>query len=1154
MQNSILTALSERILVIDGAMGTQLQARNLTAEDFGGAEYEGCNEYLTVTRPDVIEAVHRDYLAAGADIVESNTFGSTDIVLTEYGLQDQVFELNRQAVLIARRACAAFSTPDKPRWVAGSMGPTTRTISVTGGVTFDQLVQAFRGQTLGLLAGGVDLLLLETAQDTLNLKAAAEGIRLAFAECGQRVPLMISGTIEATGTMLAGQGVEALYTSLAHLEDSLGLISIGLNCATGPEFMTDHLRTLSQLACCHVSVYPNAGLPDENGHYAESPDSLATKLSRFVDEGWLNIVGGCCGTTPAHIAAIATMVTGKAPRRPSGMRRRVVAGIEVLVVEEDARPVLVGERTNVIGSRKFKNMIVAERFEEGAEIARDQVKGGAQVIDVCVANPDRDEASDMTHLLAFLPRKVRAPIMIDSTDPQVMELALQRLQGKCLFNSINLEDGEERFAVVSGLIHRYGGSVVVGCIDEDPQHGMAVTRGRKLEVARRSYDLLVNKYGLRPEDLIFDPLVFPVGSGDVNYIGSAVETIEGVRLITEEFPQCSTILGISNVSFGLPLAGREVLNAVFIHHCVKAGLTYAIANTEKLERYASIPPEELRLADDLIFWRGDDPVASFAAAFRDKKPVTHAPAAELPLDERLPLYIVEGVKNGLSADLDAILARGDKPLDIINGPLMAGMAEVGRLFNDNQLIVAEVLQSAEVMKAAVAHLEPYLEKGESSSKGKMLLATVKGDVHDIGKNLVEIILSNNGFQVVNLGIKVGPEALIEAARREQPDFIGLSGLLVKSALQMAITATDLKAAGIHVPLMVGGAALSRTFADTRIAPEYGAPVLYAKDAMAGLELANRLADPDTRGALLEETAHRQQAACVERAAKSAALLPVAANSARSALQDDAPILHPPDFESHILRDIPLNQVIPFLNRQMLYTKHLGLIGSVEKLLAAGDAKALKLHGTVEEMLGRADREGLIQPQAKYRFYPANSEGNDLILFDPVNPSKEVMRISFPRQAAGERLCVADFVRPLAGGVRDTLSVFVVTCGRGVRERSEGMKAAGDYLDSHLLQALALELAEATAEFLHKRIRTSWGIVDDPAMSMKQLYNAEYHGIRVSFGYPACPELSDQQKLFQLLEPESIGVQLTDGDMMDPEASVSALVFHHPQGRYFDVSR
>lgn len=1148
MSQNILAALAERILVIDGAMGTQLQACNLTADDFGGAEYEGCNEYLTLTRPAAIEGVHRAYLAAGADIIETDSFGATDIVLAEYGLQDQVFELNRQAGLIARRACDAFATPEKPRWVAGSMGPTTRTISVTGGVTFAQLVQAFRGQTLGLLAGGVDLLLLETAQDTLNLKAAAEGIRLAFAESGIRIPLMISGTIEPTGTMLAGQGVESLYTSLAHLEDSLGLISIGLNCATGPEFMTDHLRTLSELAGCHVSVYPNAGLPDENGNYAETPDSLAAKLSRFVNEGWLNIVGGCCGTTPAHIAAIARMVAGRPPRRPVTTRRRVVSGIETLVIENDARPLLVGERTNVIGSRKFKNMIVAEKFEEGAEIARDQVKKGAQVVDICVANPDRDEASDMTRILDFLPRKVRTPIMIDSTDPRVLELSLQRLQGKCLFNSINLEDGEGRFAIISDLIHRYGGAVVVGCIDEDPQHGMAVSSKRKLAVARRSYDLLVNKYGIRPEDIIFDPLVFPVGSGDAAYIGSAVETIEGVRLITDEFPQCSTILGISNVSFGLPLPGREVLNAVFIHHCVKAGLTYAIVNTENLERYASIHPDELRLAEDLIFWRGDDPIAAFAAAFRDKKPVAHTPAAELPLDKRLPLYIIEGVKNGLTADLDAMLARGDKPLDIINEPLMAGMTQVGRLFNDNQLIVAEVLQSAEAMKAAVAHLQPYLEKGETSSKGKMLLATVKGDVHDIGKNLVEIILANNGFQVVNLGIKVGSEMLIEAARREQPDFIGLSGLLVKSALQMVTTVADLKTAGINIPLMVGGAALSRNFADSRIAPAYGAPVLYAKDAMDGLQLANRLFNKTERETLLKELAERQQSVLAGvHTVHSAHTDQISQKN----LISEAPILPAPDFERHILRDIPLKQVTPFINRQMLYTKHLGLIGSVEKLLAAGDEKALKLHSAVEEMLARVACEGLIQPQAIYHFYPANSEGNDLVLFDA---ERETMRISFPRQAGGEQLCVADFVRPLAGNVRDNIALFVVTCGRGVREKAETMKEAGDYLNSHLLQALALELAEATAEFLHKRIRTSWGIIDDQTLSMQRLYNAEYQGIRVSFGYPACPELGDQQKLFQLLEPETIGVQLTDGDMMDPEASVSALVFQHPEGRYFDVSR
>ena len=1150
MSHSIQQALAERILVIDGAMGTQLQERHLTAADFGGPQYEGCNEMLVLTRPDVIADVHRAYLEAGADIIETDSFGATDIVLAEYGLQDRVFELNRRAAEIARAACDAAATPERPRWVAGSMGPTTRTVSVTGGVTFGQLVAAFHGQTLGLLAGGVDLLLLETAQDTLNLKAAAEGIRLAFRESGRSVPLMISGTIEATGTMLAGQGVEALYASVSHLEDSLGLISIGLNCATGPEFMTDHLRALAGTATCHISVYPNAGLPDENGHYAETPDSLAKKLARFVDEGWLNLVGGCCGTTPAHIAAIARTVAGKPPRRPVTSRRKVIAGIEPFVIDDDARPVLVGERTNVIGSRKFKNLLVAGKFEEGSEIARTQVKGGAHVIDICVANPDRNEAEDMAQIMEFLPRKVRVPFMIDSTDAAVTELAFQRLQGKSVLNSVNLEEGEERFAQAADLLRRYGGALVVGCIDEDREQGMAVTRERKLAIARRSYDLLVGKYGLRPEDLIFDPLVFPVGSGDEHYIGSAVETIEGVRLISEAFPQCSTVLGISNVSFGLPPAGREILNSVFLHHCVKAGLTYAIVNTEKLERYAGIPEEERRLADDLIYWRGADPVGAFAAAFRDRAPVSHVPPADLPLDERLPRYIIEGVKDGLTADLDEALARGDRPLELINGPLMAGMAEVGRLFNDNQLIVAEVLQSAEAMKTAVAHLQQFMEKSESAVKGKMLLATVKGDVHDIGKNLVEIILANNGYDVVNLGIKVAPEELIAAARKERPDFIGLSGLLVKSALQMVTTAADLKEAGIDVPLVVGGAALSKKFADTRIAPAYGGPVLYAKEAMTGLDLANRLSDPTLREELLRRTAEQQEAA-MQAPARPAA--PAGADGAgRSAVRADVPLPSPPDFAPHILREIPLPHVVPLLNRQMLYTKHLGLTGAMEKLLAAGDAKANKVHEAVEALLAEAREGRLIRPRALYRFFPAAAEGDDLILFDPDTPDNEIIRFTFPRQAGGERLCLPDFVRPLASGERDSVALFVVTCGEGVREAAEQLKERGDYLKSHLLQALALELAEATAEFVHKRIRDAWGITDPPGLSTRQLFNADYQGIRVSFGYPACPELGDQTQLFSLLRPEEIGVRLTEGFMMDPEASVSALVFHHPEGKYFAV--
>src|ERR1700675_190333 len=779
-------ALAERILVLDGAMGTMIQAQGLGPDDFGGPEYEGCNEFLNLTRPEVIRGIHTAYVEAGADVVSTNTFGCAPYVLGEYGLAERAHEITRAGARIAREAAG-------DRFVLGAMGPSTRSICVTRNVTFDEVREAYALQARALVEGGVDALLLETAQDTLNLKAAAVGIRAVLTELGADVPLMVSATIEPMGTMLAGQGVEALYVSLQHL----GLLSIGLNCATGPEFMTDHLRTLAAMATCFVSVYPNAGLPDERGQYGETPESLAFKLRRFLDEGWVNLVGGCCGTTPAHIRAIAALVRNRAPRVPATAEPQGISGIEVFYPTEDNRAVFVGERTNVIGSRRFKELIVNEQFEAAAEIGRAQVRGSAQVLDVCLANPDRDEAVDMNRFMTHLTRKVKVPLMIDSTDADVLELALRHCQGKAVVNSINLEDEEERFEKVCPLLRTYGAAVIVGCIDEDKQQGMAVTRARKLAVAERSYALLTGKYGIPARDLIFDPLVFPVGTGDQNYIGSAIETIEGVRLIKARFPECKTILGISNVSFGLPPAGREVVNAVYPYHNTKAGLDYAIVNTERLERYASIPEEERRLAENLILWRGEDPVAAFAAHFRGR---TKAPAVQrsLSLDERLARYIVEGSRDGLVDDLDEKLSEA-APLDIINGPLMRGMDEVGRLFNDNQLIVAEVLQSAEAMKVAVSHLEQFMEKEESATRGVFLLATVKGDVHDIGKNLVEIILSNNGYRVVNLGIKVPPETLIAAWQEHKPDAIGLSGLLVKSAQQMVITGGDLKDHGVQVP-------------------------------------------------------------------------------------------------------------------------------------------------------------------------------------------------------------------------------------------------------------------------------------------------------------------------------------------------------------------
>jgi 5-methyltetrahydrofolate--homocysteine methyltransferase len=1133
--------LRQRILVLDGAMGTMIQRKNLSAQDFGGPEYEGCNEYLNLTRPDVIKEIYTAYLAAGADMIETNTFGGTPIVLAEYNLQHKVQEINRAGAQLARQAADSFSTSDRPRFVAGAMGPTTKTITVTGGVTFDQLVGAFEAQARGLIEGGVDLLLLETAQDTLNLKAAAIGGAQAQAVLGTKLPLMVSGTIEPMGTMLAGQGVEALYTSLEHLN----LFSIGLNCATGPEFMTDHLRSLASLARCWVSVYPNAGLPDEDGRYAETPETLSTKLLRFVEEGWINLVGGCCGTTPAHIAAIAEMVKGRKSRIPKTIKRLAISGIDFLTIDEETRPILVGERTNQTGSRKFRQLIEAEQFEEGTEIGRAQVKNGAHVLDVNMDSTQRDNVADMDRFLKILTRMVKVPIMIDSTNPAVVEAGLKNCQGKCVINSINLEDGEERFEKVIPLLKKYGGAVVVGCIDEA---GQAITRQRKLAVARRSYDLLVHKYGLHPTDLIFDALVFPTASGDKNYDGSAPETIEAVRMIKETFPECKTILGVSNVSFGLPPAGREMLNSVFLYHAVKAGLDFAIVNAEKLERYPSIPEEERKLCEDLLFWQGDDPVAAFANAFRDKKGKEKKSRKDRPLDERLASYIIEGSKEGLIEDLNEAL-KTCKSLEIINGPLMAGMDEVGRLFNSNELIVAEVLQSAEAMKAAVRHLEQFMEKSDANNRGKIVLATVKGDVHDIGKNLVEIILSNNGYRVINLGIKVLPEELIKVYHQEKPDAIGLSGLLVKSAQQMVVTVQDFRSAGMKVPVLVGGAALTKKFTGTRIAPEYPGPVIYAKDAMEGLDLVNQLVNESDREALVVKVRQEQQAM---QASAGTLFRPVTepVSSVRSRVRRDYPVPKPPDYNLHILRNVDLRQIFPYINPTMLYGKHLGLRGTFEQLRASGDEKALKLKGQVEALQDEIVRQGLIEASAVYRFYSCQGRGEDLILYDPEDFTRVIETFTFPRQPSGERLCLSDYCRDVASGEMDSVALFVVTCGRGVRELSQAWKEAGEYLRSHLLQAIAIEGAEAFAEWLHKKIRADWGFSDAPEMTIKDVLKNKYRGIRVSFGYPACPDLADQRKLFKLLNPLQIGVELTEGDMMDPEASVSALVFHHPDAKYF----
>ena len=1169
--------LEQRVLVLDGAMGTLLQQHHLTAADFGGPSLEGCNENLVRTRPDVILGVHRAYFAAGADMVETDTFGATPLVLAEYDIASDAHELNRLAAQLARQAAAEFSTTARPRFVAGSMGPTTKAISVVGGVTFPGLIDAYFVQAKGLIDGGADVLLVETCNDTRTVKAALIAIERARAELGISIPVMVSGTIETIGTMLAGQTADSFCASLLHA----GLLSLGLNCGTGPEFMTDHLRTIAGMAPFRISCYPNAGLPNEEGKYLETPDAMAAQLDRFLRNGWLNIVGGCCGTTDAHIHTIAQMAESHRPRPiPAPSHRAFYSGIDLVEAEDSSRPLIVGERTNVIGSRLFKNMVAEEKWEEATEIARRQVRNGAHIVDVCLQSTDRDEIADIPPFYEKLIHKIKAPIMIDTTDARAIELALTYCQGKSIINSINLEDGEEKFERVCPVARRYGAALVVGSIDEDKIQAQAFTRERKLAVAQRSVQLLTEKYGIAPEDIIIDPLVFPCATGDANYIGAAVETIEGIRLVKEYLPLVKTVLGISNISFGLPAAAREVVNSVFLYYCTKAGLDLAIVNAEKLERFASIPEIERRLAENLLFntppadaegeslrtapedWRAQTPeqkvainqfhIAAVSAHFRQSGARVKPRAEDLPLDQRLANYIIQGTKDGLIPDLDLKRAEGAAPLDIINGPLMAGMTEVGRLFNNNELIVAEVLQSAESMKAAVTHLEQFMEKSESATRGKVILATVKGDVHDIGKNLVEIILANNGYTVVNLGIKVPPDALIRAAEEHHPDAIGLSGLLVKSTQQMVITATDLKAAGISVPMLVGGAALSEKFTRTKIAPAYGEAVCYAKDAMTGLGLMNGIMDPASRAGVLS----RHRAAEVPPAPEpSFAAAPADPSRDRQGavprsrkIHADIPVPPAPYLDRKV-RSVPhLAELWSYINPFMLYGKNLGYKGNFEKDLAAHEPKALDLFHKMEEL--KSEAVGFMKVRAVWQFFEAERDGNSTHLFAP-GASSPLHTFKFGRQRREDGLCLSDYILdPDEAGSRDHLALFVVTAGECVRDRAETWKQQGEFFKSIGILALATETAEATAEWLHRRIREDWGFPDSPTLTMHDRFTSRYRGKRYSFGYPACPNMDDQQGMWKLLRPEEIGVHLTEGMMMDPEASVSALIFHHPDCAYF----
>jgi 5-methyltetrahydrofolate--homocysteine methyltransferase len=1148
--HALNTAFKERILVLDGAMGTALQSKNLTTVDFGGPDFDGCNENLVFTRPHLVQEIHEEYLKAGSDIVETNTFNSTALGLDKYGLGHLTEVQNRLAAQIARQAADKHSTPDRLRFVAGSIGPTHQAISVTASVTFEALQDYFYVQCKGLFEGGVDYLLFETCQDSRNIKAGILATERLFAEKGERLPIAISVTIEPMGSMLAGQSIEALLASFSHLD----LLYLGLNCATGPEFMTDSIRTLAKRSPFRVSCVPNAGLPDENGCYLETPTMMSNVLSKFVSNGWINLIGGCCGTHAGHIQSLVEIAAQGKPRVSVPVQRSFLSGVDYLEITQDRRPVLVGEKANTISNEEFKALICEEKFEEASEFARAQLKNGAQIIDICLTHPDRDELKDMRSFFEVAAKKIRAPLMITSKNPDAIELALTYSQGKALIHFAHLMNDESTQKIVL-LLQRYGAALAVQTPDTE-----------------KFYTQLTQQYGVSPEDIYWYTRVSPCGATGTNSLGEAKKTIEEIRKLKKSFPLTQTILDISNISFGLSDAGRDVLDSVFLDHCVRAGLDLASLST--LSPLSKITEEERTLSENLLFAK-DTPsslqaISAFNLFFQNKSisnQIRGLQKERLPLFERLSQFIIEGIKEGLAEDLKEAL-KTLKPLEIINGPLMKGMDEVGRLFNANQLIVAEVLQSAEVMKAAVAHLEPWMEKSESSHRGTVMLATVQGDVHDIGKNLVEIILANNGFKILNMGIKVPPDKLIRAIREHQPDIVGLSGLLVKSAHQMVTTAEDFAKAGISTPLMVGGAALSSNFVDKKIAKAYTTgTVAYAQTVMSGLSLAKTIIDPQQfetfKTALLKR---RTEAASTESLQKQ--ILPViempTQRSALIPLIKDLQLPQSTDLERHILRTNPIDQIWNYTNPLMLYGRHLGIRGASVRLLEKAanntvarkelenkDPKAVKIWDAVQEVKEEYRGTEIMQPQAIYQFFRAASQGNSLHIY-PKESLQPRVTFTFPRQKKQDGLCLADYTAPLGDEVSDQVGFFIVSVGKGVRPMAEYLKNKGDYLKSHIVQALALESAEAYAEMIHSQLRKIWGFPDPPETTMMDRFQAKYRGKRYSFGYPACPQLEDQSLLWKLLRPNDIGLQLTEGFMMDPEATVSAIVFHHPAASYFSV--
>ncbi len=1169
------------VLVFDGATGTSLQEMELTADDFGGPELEGCNENLVVTRPDAVQAVHRQFLEAGCDVIETDTFGAASIVLAEYGLEDKAIELNKRAAELAREMADQYSTAEKPRFVAGSMGPTTK-LPTLGHIDFDTMRASFREQAEGLIAGDVDLFIVETCQDVLQIKAALQGIEEAFEATGQRRALMVSVTMETTGTMLVGSDIAAVVSIL----EPFPIDILGLNCATGPEQMKEHIRYLSEHSPFTVSCIPNAGLPENIGgvaHYRLTPTELKMQLMHFVEDLGVQVIGGCCGTTPAHISALSELSTELKPaersRRSSEPSAASIYGITPY--HQDNSFLIIGERLNASGSRKVRELLAEEDWDGLVSVARGQVKENAHVLDVNVDYVGRDGERDMHELVSRLVTNVNLPLMLDSTEWQKMEAGLKVAGGKCILNSTNYEDGDERFFKVLELARRYGAGVVVGTIDED---GMARTAEQKFAIAQRAYrDAL--EFGIPAQEIFYDPLALPISTGIEEDRLNGKATVDAIRLIRDNLPGVHVVLGVSNVSFGLSPAARITLNSVFLHDCCQAGMDAAIVSPAKILPLIKISEDHQTVCRDLIndnrrFDDGIcvyDPLTELTKLFEGvstKEARASGPSlADLPVEERLKQHIIDGERIGLETALQEGL-NSYKPLHIVNTFLLDGMKVVGELFGSGQMQLPFVLQSAETMKSAVAFLEPHMEKtdGESSSKGKFLIATVKGDVHDIGKNLVDIILTNNGYEVVNLGIKQSCEAIIDAQQEHKADCIAMSGLLVKSTAFMKDNLSAFNEAGIDVPVILGGAALTPRFVQKDCREVYNGKVVYGRDAFADLRFMDALMEAkgqdnwsNTGGFLegtpqgvgLDESGAEETSSNGSTAEKEVAKKPLApVSTERSEAVPAEPAATPPFMGSSVLGEdcIGIEEVFPYLDRNALFAGQWQIRKTQQQSREEYDAMlAEKAEPVLQDWMARCLEEKLLTPRVAYGYFPVGREGNSLRVFD-VNGSTELGRFDLPRQRSGNRYCIADFFQDLGSDGRpaDVLPMQAVTMGERASEVAQDLFQGDRYSDYLYFHGLAVQMAEALAEWVHARIRMELGFADPSNMPLRDVLAQRYRGSRYSFGYPACPNVADSRQQLAWLDADRIGLTMDASDQLAPEQSTTALVTVHSQARYFSA--